>query len=392
MINMKKIKDLASFIRFEYDLMILKKELKIISQIEEGYCKKQQIVVKDRFKIAFIIPGMLKYSGGNTSILRLGTYFSQMGHEVYYVTYDNSKREKLEKNAKINLFEYQGTFLEKDELTNFKFDIGIATFWESCYWLLAFQEYFDYKMYLIQDFEPYFYAMGDIYYLALNTYKLGFHMVSLGKWNKYKIEQKTSKTVDYIDFPVELEQYKLQKRKINITKMVKIAVYLKLDSRRAPFVLIQQISHLHEKLSKEGYDLKIYAFGLNKLIKIPFITNLGKLDTKELIELYKKCHFGLVGSLTNISLINYEMILSGLPVIDLADGSAPTFFSEEEMIFIGSNIDDLYNKVIYYLNHQDELNEILETAQNKIINNKLLWENSSKQFNEIIYRSARGNP
>lgn len=388
---MKRIKDLVAFLRFEYDLMILKKELKIISNIEYSYCKKQQLNNKDYFKIVFIIPGMMAYSGGNTSILRLGTYLSQMGHDIYYWTYDDSKKAKMERNAKTNLYGYEGTFLEKNQLKKFKFDIGIATFWESCYWLLAFQENFDYKMYFIQDFEPYFYSMGDVYYLTLNTYKFGFHMVSLGKWNKYKIEQKTSENVDFIDFPVELEQYKLQKRKININKVIKIALYLKLDSRRAPFLLIQQISYLKEKLSETGYELKVYAFGLNKHIKLPFITNLGKLKTKELIELYKECHFGVVASLTNISLVNYEMLLSGLPVIDLADGSAPTFFSEEEMIFIKSNIDDLYNKIIHYINHQDELNRILETAQDKIINNELLWENSSKQFNDIIRRNIRDN-
>lgn len=388
---MKRLKDVASFIRFEYDLLVLKRVSKIISQIENGYCLKQHLDYKDHYKIAFIVPGMVSYSGGHTSILRLGTYFSKLGHDIYYITYDTTKRETMEKNAEINLPGYKGTFLEQNDLNKFNFDIGIATYWESCYWLLAFQDNFGYKMYFIQDFEPYFYAMGDLYYLVLNTYKFGFHMVSLGKWNKSIVENKTSEGVDYIDFPVELEQYTLKKRKININKLVKIALYLKLDSRRAPFLLTQQIGFLKEKLSKLGYELEVYAFGLNKYIKLPHITNLGKLKREKLIELYGECHFGLVASLTNISLVNYEMILSGLPVIDLADGSAPTFFTEEEMIFINSNIDDLYNKISYYLNHQDMLNEVLETAQDKIINNKLSWENSSDQFNDVIYRNVTQN-
>lgn len=383
---MKKIKDLVAFLRFEYELMILNKELKITSQIKHSNCQKQELIVKDSYNIAFIIPGMMEYSGGHTSILRLGSYLSHFGHNIFYVTYDNSKRKRMEKKAKTNLPEYEGTFLEKDELKNFNFDIGIATLWESCYWLLAYQDKFDYKMYFIQDFEPYFYTMGDIYFLALNTYKLGFHMISLGKWNKLIIEEFTSKKADYIDFPVEIDQYQLQNRNVNIDKEVKIALYLKLDSRRAPLLLIQQIKYLYDNLSKAGYKVTVYGFGLNKYIKLPFIINLGKMKTEKLKKLYSDCHFGIVASLTNISLVNYEMILSGLPVIDFADGSAPTFFSEKEMIFIDSSIDDLFNKVLYYLNHQDELNKILLTAQNKIINNKLTWENSSKQFNNIITR------
>ena len=78
------------------------------------------------------------------------------------------------------------------------------------------------------------------------------------------------------------------------------------------------------------------------------------------------------------------MILSGLPVIDFANGSAPTFFTEEEMIFLDLNIKDLFEKVIYYVDHQDELNNMLNNAQSKIIHNELTWENF-QQNNLIIY-------
>ncbi len=381
---MKQIKDLVAYLRFKNELMALNKELKITSQIKHSHCQRQELIKKNSYNIAFIIPGMTEYSGGHTSILRLGTYLSHFGHNVFYITIDNSKRKEMEKNARTNLIEYEGTFLEKDDLKDFKFDIGIATLWKSCYWLLANQNNFDYKMYFIQDFEPYFYPVGDIYFLALNTYKLGFHMISLGKWNKLKIEEYTSKKADYIDFPVEIDQYPHHNKMVKIGREIKIALYLKLEKRRAPLLLIQQIAYLHDNLLKAGYEVKVYGFGLNKFMKLPFITNLGKLKTEKLKKLYSDCHFGIVASLTNISLVNYEMILSGLPVIDFADGSAPTFFSEKEMIFINSSVDDLFNKVFYYVDHQDELNEILLTAQNKIIDHKLTWENSSKQFHNII--------
>ena len=60
---MKKLKDVASFIRFEYDILVLKRVSKIISQIENGYCLKQHLDYKDIYKIAFIVPGMVSYSG-----------------------------------------------------------------------------------------------------------------------------------------------------------------------------------------------------------------------------------------------------------------------------------------------------------------------------------------
>lgn len=382
---MKSIAEIGIFIRNLIEFRAHNNELKLISDVKYGYCKQQKLKNKDHYKIAFIINGMNKFSGGSTSILRLGTYLHKLGHEIFYITYDNSKKHEMEKNAEINLAGYKGIILDKKAMDSQKFDIGIATFWLSCYYLLAHQDNFDYKAYFIQDFEPYFYPVGDTYHLALSTYNFGFHMISLGRWNKSKIEELTSQKADYIDFPVETAQYLLTNREIKINKEIKIALYIKFDNRRAPILLINQIKYLHERLLELGYDLKVYAYGLNKLVKIPCIINLGRLKKEELINLYEKCHFGLVASLTNISLVNYEMILSGLPVMDFADGSAPTFFTEEEMIFLKLSINDLFKKVIYYVDHQDELNNMLAKAQSKIINNDLTWENSSKQFNNILF-------
>ena len=155
-------------------------------------------------------------------------------------------------------------------------------------------------------------------------------MVSLGKWNESQIESLTSRPVDFIDFPVETEQYKLKTREIIIKEEIRIALYIKLDGRRAPYLLSRQIKYLHKKLLESGYKLKVFAYGLNKLVKLPFITNLGRLKKEELIKLYENCHFGLVASLTNISLVNYEMILSGLPVIDFARTEVPQHFLQQK--------------------------------------------------------------
>ena len=52
-------------------------------------------------KITFIIPGMPLYSGGHTSILRLGTELSKNGYDVrYFSIYDNESLEEMKNNAK----------------------------------------------------------------------------------------------------------------------------------------------------------------------------------------------------------------------------------------------------------------------------------------------------
>ena len=47
-------------------------------------------------KVTFIIPGMPLYSGGHTSILRLGTELSKNGYDVrYFSIYDNETLEEI---------------------------------------------------------------------------------------------------------------------------------------------------------------------------------------------------------------------------------------------------------------------------------------------------------
>lgn len=387
--NSKRLYRTIKVLRFKVHLNNFKNEMSILHEIKYMRCEKQVLKAKKFYKIAFIIPDMVAFSGGETSILRLGTYLHELGHDVYYIPYKDLNKEKLEKNAEINLPNYKGSFMEKEALNTSKFDIGICTYWLSAYHLMAHQNNFDYKMYFIQDFEPYFYSVGDSYYLSLNTYKMGFHMVSLGEWNKKQIENLTTEKADYIDFPVEISEYNLENRKISIKDEIQIAVYIKTDEKRAPLFLIEQIVYLKKKLESIGYKVVLNIFGMDVSIKIDGVNNLGLLKGHELRELYKKSHFGLVASLTNISLINYEMLMSGLPVIDFWEGSAPTFFTENEMIFTKFDGNDMFNKVHYYLKHQKELNDMVKRGQKKILGERKTWEESSYKFNELIVKAVK---
>ena len=55
------------------------------------------------------------------------------------------------------------------------------------------------------------------------------------------------------------------------------------------------------------------------------------------------------------------------------------------MIFLDFSIPDLFNKIMYYVDNQDELNNMLINAQSKIIKNEFTWEKSTKQFNNLLF-------
>ena len=91
----------------------------------------------------------------------------------------------------------------------------------------------------------------------------------------------------------------------------------------------------------------------------------------------------MVASMTNISLVPYEMIASGLPVIEFADGSYGTFLGEDTAILLESfSSKELKNKMDNYINNIPKLNSLCEKAQNKI--KKLSWDISAEQFKIIL--------
>ena len=117
---------------------------------------------------------------------------------------------------------------------------------------------------------------------------------------------------------------------------------------------------------------------LPKVITLPIGEILGQLNTIELRNLYQRCHIGIAASFSNISLVPYEMIASGLPVCDFIDGTAPDFFDDTSMIFCESIPQDFSDKLMQYMQNIDTLNTLLKNAQRNIQNNT--WESSAKQF------------
>lgn len=333
--------------------------------------------------ITFIIPGMRKHSGGRTSILRLGTFLCEYGYQVNYISYIQQKAEDMEECARYNLDMYKGRFYEKDKLNTIKSDIVIATDWWSAYYAKRCKGY---KMYFVQDYEPYFYCYGDFFWLAKKTYQFGFHMVSLGEWNKQKIEKECNILgIDVVDFPYEVSEYSYLKRNykgFQNKKTYKIAVYIKQDGKRLPLITQILLKELKQKFESNGKMLDILFFGMSKSEKVIVGKNIGKLNKNQLQKLYHEVDFGMVASMSNISLIPYEMIASGLPVIEFKDGTFQSFFQEGSAILTSFDYNDLYQILEHYMENPEELECLQKFAYAQL--SELSWEKTSRQFQNII--------
>ena len=344
---------------------------------------------KRKLSIAFIIHGMPRYSGGHTSILRLGTYLSECGHEVYYVSYIPQSISEMRANAEHNLKGYRGEIYGPEGLTEYEYDVGIATYWLSAYYLWNMDNV-KYKAYFVQDYEPDFYPAGDIRIFVENTYRMNYHMISLGIWPKMKIEKELGISIDSITFPYEPNEYwpaSNWRQKFVHKKHIKIAVYMKDAPKRGITFLLMALEELYRQARKRGYVLDIAFFGIDKRLRYPLsipYRNLGRPSKDMIRKLYQESDLCIALSYTNISLVTLEMMACGCPVVEVYEGSFSTYFSQDCGILVKSYPEDFVKNVLWYIEKPEERMKIAENAMKSLRHRT--WRRASQEFNQILLK------
>lgn len=372
-----------------YQIILDRHERKIITDIlsQEDFKLINNKKTKEIGNIIFVVPELLPFAGGHTSILRLGTKLEEKGYSVIYASISKQKAATMRSIAVKNLSSVRGKFLTFSslELVSSENNIIVATSWQTAYYAKRLRGY---KLYFVQDFEPYFFKLNERYLLAKKTYEMGFHIISLGAWNIKQItrECNVSKShLDSIDFPYEGAEYSVKHRdyhKYSLKKEFQIAVYAKEEGKRLPNLLQNILERTSQILNKEGITLKILFFGFNKHYPVSVGQNLGKLTKKELEKLYQESDFGLVASMTNISLVPYEMLATGLPIIEFVDGSFPFFFPEGSATLIDFNAELLAKEVLNNIKEPSILEKQIQRARHYL--KTLSWDKSAQQFEEIL--------
>lgn len=345
-----------------------------------------------KLSLGFIIPGMPRGSGGHTSILRLGTYLEEFGHKIYYISYKPQRIEEMIANAKYNLENVRGKVLGLEALNKIQVDVGVATYWLSAYYLWNMNNA-HYKAYFVQDYEPDFYPAGDIRVFVENTYRMGYHVISLGSWNKSRIEKEIGGcNVDAITFPYEPGEYWVVpgwELRFREKKVIRLCAYLKGAEKRGGVLLLMGLEELYKATKTRGIELEISLFGDDKKLKYPIsipYTNLGKLSKDELRKLYNESDFGISFSYTNISLVPLEMMACGCPVVEVGDGSFKAFFGPDCAILIDSFPRDFVGKIMYYIEHPDERKQIAKCALKSL--EKRTWREATLQFRELLIKGC----
>ncbi len=368
--------------------VIDKYEREIFSDLmdQEGFGEKIRNIAPSSVKrIAFIVNGMIPYAGGPTTILRAGTHLQKNGYEVFYLNYSYQSPQEAAKNAAFNLPDYQGSFLDCDSCGRDDFDVVIATAWDSFYRLGRFSGY---KMYFVQDYEPYLAFGYEQSLMAKATYEAGAHIVSLGSWNIEEIKKncRTDSVLDSVSFPYDPSEYSVNSlrdyRAYKDKKTVKIAVFLKEEGKRIPRILQIVLLKTKDLMKKRGIDLDVVFFGNRKNYKPMLGRNLGRLTTEELRKLYLDSDFGMCASMTNISLVPFQMIAMGLPLIEFENGSFTDFLPKEAAILTDYRGRTLFDLLSDHLDHPEKIESMMKTAYSSV--SELSWERTGDEFLRII--------
>ena len=341
--------------------------------------------------IVFVTPYMSQHSGGLTSVLRIAQRLSERDLNVYFTCPTSDDCTGMINNAKVNLSTYTANYITWKEANNKVFDFVIPVQDTIVYYARSLKGYL---VYFVQDYEPYFNPIGDRYFLAQKAYELGEDIISLGNWNLQEINRNLNSNkigkMYSVEFPFEASEYPLiQKnfKKLKERKKINIAVYIKREGKRLPGIVMNMLERAYESFKAQGMILNIYYFGLHKIEKPAIGTNLGKIKKSEIRDLYNRCDFGMVASMTNISLVPYEMIASGLPVIEFSDGSYTSFLGDDTAILLESfEYRKLVNAIMYYKNNTNELELLCEKARKRIQN--LSWDKTGEEFYNILKTMA----
>ena len=343
--------------------------------------------------VTFLITRMVRFHGGQTSILHLGTELERQGIKVCYLSCKEQSREEMELCAEANLNGYLGKVyavnrymaaIKKGKIK--PPDVVVASSWDTVSFAKRFEG--SYKMYFVQDYEPLFYKFGEEYLMCRNTYDQGLHMVSLGAWNRAQILKdcgEDGKLIDIVSFPYDSEGYEMVDRDYSDypqKNRITLAVYLKYYGKRLPNLIPYMLENTAKALEQQGVELEILYFGEAKTFSPRGGKNLGQLSREELKNLYKMADFGMVASMSNISLVPYEMHAAGLPVIEFADGSYPFFLGEDTAMLTKIGEKDISKLLIKYKNDPEKLKGMHERAVNLL--RDLGWRRTGLEFKKIL--------
>jgi len=269
--------------------------------------------------VAVVIPPFQRGSGGQSTICALLSRLEDWGHTCSIWHYDPHgwqpqppavvRRRIVEEFAPLRAPVFRGFADWRGA------DVALATGWNTTYPTLLLPDCRA-RAYLIQDYEPDFFAASADSHWAARTYELGLYGIAASRWLRDLLARRHGQRGTWFRLGVDHGLYR--PRPVARRPDMIIFYAREFTPRRA----VQLGTLALEELSRRRRDTRFVVFGQAEPLQLPFDYELLGIASPEVLSWrYSEATVGLCLSLTNYSLIPQEMMACGLPCVDLAGGS-----------------------------------------------------------------------
>ena len=248
-------------------------------------------------------------SGGHTTMYRIIRYLETHGciNRLYFYNVFRGDHRYYEEIAR-TFYGFNGRIANLNEGMEDAHAV-VATSWQTAYPVFN-AHCTGARFYFVQDYEPAFYPVGALSLLAENTYRMGLHGITAGRWLAQKLAVEFRMCSDSFEFGCDTRHY----RRAEESRRSGVVFYARPEAARRGFELGVMALELFARRKPE-IDIHLYG---DRIGKLPFqFVDHGRITPQELNSIYNRCYAGLSLSFTNVSLVPHEMLAAGcIPVVN----------------------------------------------------------------------------
>ena len=350
---------------------------------------------REKLRVNWLLADPLVGSGGHMTVYRMAAGIEERGHEVgmaYQVQPSGGMSSSaLRELASRHYLPLQGKFWNSyDHLTDS--DVLVCTSWRTAYWAYNVTNT-AFKVYFVQDFEPHFTPLSSAFKLAENTYRFGFFHITIGPWLCQLLKDEYGTQADYFDFAYDPGKY-YPEPVLGLNpeaRPFKIAFYAQPNKPRRGFELGM---FAFQRFMAENPDLEIELLLFGSELSgpdFPFdVKSLGILNHDRLRQLYNSIDLGVVFSLTNQSLIPFEMMACQCPVLELrSDHTSNVLLDGVNCILADPTPQDIAHTLKSILTNPQLRKRISDSAYDFV--QQYTWDRAVTKFEEILLRVYNEN-
>ncbi len=314
-------------------------------------------------------------SGGHTTLFRMVNYLEANGYRnrVYFYDVYRGDHQYYESIVR-DYYGFKGQVGRVEEGIEDAHAV-VATGWPTAYPVFN-SRCTGKRFYFVQDFEPFFFPAGAFSLLAENTYRMGFHGITAGRWLAQKLSEDFGMAADSFDFGCDTSHYKLLPK----SRRSGIVFYARQEAARRGFEL--GIMAL-EIFAARHPEIDIHLYG-EKVGKLPFrFIDHGRVSPAELNLIYNQCYAGLSLSLTNVSLVPHEMLAAGcIPVVN--DGVQNRIVLDNPLVHYVPPYPEAMAAELESVMTSDDFDPLSRAASGSV--SLTTWDDAGAKVDEILRR------